>query len=342
MRRFGIQLLAAATLSVLVACAGTTSTLPAAHAAPDAARVRRPRGSALTIPYFESSFSYAGSIYSYRMVGTDPAGPAATTTVPAAIVPVRFVFSDGTTLDGTSVAGAIPRSPLFTNARFAAGTTQYGDALMRAQFWKYAAKKNYHVLLATPTVEPTVQVSVPSADGYTVQNNGNTRGLVTFDWFVQTEEMQIISQLGIRPTTLTIFATADTMVLEPSGYCCYRGYHQAFPVATSSGTQIWTTAWASLTRKGMKPLSHEIAEWLSDPFYDNAVASWISPESGACGGSLLEVGDPVTKYSVKADGYLMQDETFFSWFARQRPSIGIDGRYDLAAKLRSPATSCPT
>ncbi len=326
---------------VSAGCAGSEGT----QSVPDgsiASHARRAPAAALTIPYFTSTFKYQGQPYPYSMVGTDPRTNRVTTTITAHVVPVKLTFSNGAAFDPTTLAQGVLRSPLFQSTTFLDGTTQFGDAVMRGEFWKYVSSHpNYHVLLSAAPLEPTLTVSVPANDGYTAEKADGPYGYVAYSWFVQTIEPQLISQLGIPPSDLTIFVTAQTSVLEPGGYCCYLGYHSAFPVAGSGGTQTWTTAWASVTAKSIEPLSHEVAEWLNDPFYNNNVPAWVSPESGGCGGRQLEVGDPVTYYRVKKGGFVMQDIAFFSWFARQSPSIGYDKRYDLDGKLKSPAQNCP-
>jgi hypothetical protein len=295
------------------------------------------------VPVFSSSFRYGGTAYPYTIVGSNPKTAPTSTTINVAIVPVRLAFSDGTVLDGTSVAPYIPQSPLFTYASYPAGYTQFGDAVMRSEFWYDIGQgsANYHVLLASPTMEPTVSLSVPSSDGHTSVTSGSTEGYVTFSWLIQTEEKQIIDELHIPPTTMTIFATLNTEVLEPDGsYCCYRGYHYFFPVTTSSGTQTWTTAWASVTPTDIESLSHEVSEWLNDPFYNNRVPPWVQPGETACGGDDLEVGDPVTNHSSVVKGFVVQDIAFFSWFTRTSPSIGINHWYDLQNYLKAPAKNC--
>jgi hypothetical protein len=211
---------------------------------------------------------------------------------------------------------------------------------MRGEFWKYVSSHpGYNVLLSAAPIEPTVSLAVPSADGYTAAKSGGQEGYVTYAWFVQTIEPQIISQLGIPPSDFTIFVTQRTGVLEPNGnYCCYLGYHSVF--RDSSLTHTWTTAWASVTPKSVEHLSHEVAEWLNDPFYNNFVPGWRSPESSTACGNLLEVGDPLTLYAFKKGGFVLQDVAFFSWFARQSSSMGFEGRYDLGGNLKSPAANC--
>lgn len=325
----------------LTGCAGRSGirTLPNAPAESPAARTP---AAASTIPYFTSTFKAQGQMWSFAMVGTDPRSSRVTTTVTAHVVPVKLTFSNGMAFDATSLAPGVVRSPLFNSAQFIGGNMQFGDAVMRGEFWKYVSSNStYHVLLSAVPVEPTVSVAVPSADGYTAPGAGGQYAYVTYAWFVQTIEPQLIAQLGIPPTDLTIFVTSRTSVLEPGGHCCYLGYHSVFPIAGAAGTRTWTTAWASVTSKNIEALSHEVAEWLNDPFYNNTVPSWLSPESGACGGKQLEVGDPLTEYRIRRGGFVLQDIAFFSWFARQKPSIGYKRRYDLAGKLSSPAQNCP-
>ncbi len=77
----------------------------------------------------------------------------------------------------------------------------------------------------------------------------------------------------------------------------------------------------------------------NDPFITNAVPPWSvpsQPQYGCTG--LLEVGDPLVGVTFTVNGYHPQDEAFFSWFARQRTSIGINGQYTY---LDSFATSSP-
>ncbi len=62
--------------------------------------------------------------------------------------------------------------------------------------------------------------------------------------------------------------------------------------------------------------------------------------------NLLETGDPLeeTPFAVTVHGttYHLQDEAFFSYFARQSPSIGYQGRYSFLGTLTSFSPPCPT
>jgi hypothetical protein len=314
--------------------------------APQIAGVER-ASSTLTVPVWRSSFTYGGHSYPFAIVGTNPITSPIVTPINVTIVPLRLTFANGTILDATSTAAVLPKSPLFVAATYAAGKTQYGDALMRSEFWSYIHKgaANYHVLLASPKLEPTLRLTVPSSDGYAIGSGSTVEGRMNFAWFVQSEEKQIIDTLHIPPSSLTIFATVNARVLEPfkvngAYYCCYNGYHYDFPVTTTSGQEIWTTAWASTTSTNLDHLSHEIAEWFNDPFYTNFVPRWVAPQTNACGGDQLEVGDPVTLHYFQVNGFTLQDEAFYSWFSRQNPSVGINGLYDLQGVLKQPAANC--
>ena len=296
----------------------------------------------VTIPNWQSTFIYGGQPYPFQIAGSDPRNGGSSTTIAVEIIPVKLEFSDGTILDPSSSVHGLKVSPLFVSAPFAEGTTQYGDAVMRSEFWSYVAGTDYHVLFASPLVEREIALAVPPADGYTQTTaSGHKRGFVTFAWFIDTVEPQILQQLSIDPTTLAMFATYNTKVVEPSGYCCYDGYHAAFPMTVNGVSSISTTIWASITYNAVETVSHEVADWLNDPFYTNYVPKWIQPGTTACGGDQLEAGDPVTGRTFRLNGYGLQDAAFFSWFSRDSASTGLNGKYDLLGSLTTPAVDCP-
>lgn len=297
---------------------------------------RRPNVTKLTIPYFKTTFVFNGKTYTAKIAGEDPS-MGASTVIGDEIIPVKLIFPDGTRLDGTRQVTSLLASPVFADASYSSGTTQFSDALMRAEFWTDAAQSNYHVLLARPTVEPTIDVHVPSGDGAIV----NGEGQVSYQWFVQTVEPEILTELNIDPTTLSIFLTDRVEVLEQNGYCCFGGYHSSFTLTTPSGDATFTTAWSSARLGSVAGIAHEVTEALNDPFYTNVVPRWVNPVSNQCGGSKLEVGDPEAGADYIVNGYQVSDMTFFSWFSRNSPSVGINGQYDMLGLLSTPAPVCP-
>lgn len=303
-----------------------------------------------------SSFTYSSTNYSYTMVGTNPSNGSATTTVATKLIPLKVVFSDGSKLSGSGKTTLVKNSPLYQNATYSSGTTQYGDAMQRAEFWKTVSSKatNYHVLLGAPTVTSTVTINVPSADGYSeyvTSSKGKSIliGLVDVNWF-DSQIQGLLSKFSIAPANFPIFLSNNVYLYQGSASnCCILGYHNA--VTTSLGTQ--TYAWGSYISPGLfsagvqdiDGLSHEVAEWLNDPYTNNTVPSWSVPNEPQYGcTSLLEVGDPLvgTAFKVKigTTTYHPQDIAFFSWFARQSPSIGISGRYTYLGTFTTYSPSC--
>jgi len=327
------RLLVALSLAAATACSARATSAPDAVAPIPHAITADRIGS--TIPYWESSFAYGGTTYSLRIVGTDPTLGGAVTTIPNEIVPVTLVFSDGTRLDARQDADSLPASPLYVAAPFTSGDTQFGDAMQRFELWTYINGETYDVLLAAPVVASNVVVQVPSDKGSTWAGpDGSVHGTADFDWFINTLEPQLISQLGISASTLTVFVTHNLTLQR--GTAIYSGFHSDFNV----GTSTYTTAWASTTPTFVWIMAHEIAEWLNDPFNDNAVPRWVNPVTSGCGSARMEVVDPVTKYSFKSGTYRLPDMAALSWFRRDVPSIALNGLYDYLGDVTGPAGVC--
>jgi len=301
-----------------------------------------------TVPFFSNSFSYHGTSYPYQMVGTDPRHGGGTTTVPTVLTPLRFVFADGTVFDGTPDVSATVASPIFTPAKFSSGHTQYGSAIMRAEFYKYAKGSAYDVLLGAPQIAPTVTIHVPASEGGVYQGSGGTPfGGIKYFWFNKAVKPLF---MDARPTELPLLLSHDVLLyfghVTPNR-CCVIGYHGA----TFKTQNLQTYSWASWTDPGIFPpsthitdtavLSHEVSEWLNDPFVDNVVPAWSVPSAPQYGCSnYLETGDPLVGTAFHVNGYALQDEAFYSWFARQKPSIGIHGWYSYLGTFRHPSPSC--
>ena len=93
------------------------------------------------LAHWTSTFTAEGKTWTYSMVGTDPSKGSQTTTVPVTIIPLKMVFSNGKSFNGNSQVPATVNSPLFKSAKFISGTTQYGDAVARAEFWSSVSKE---------------------------------------------------------------------------------------------------------------------------------------------------------------------------------------------------------
>ncbi len=93
-------------------------------------------------------------------------------------------------------------------------------------------------------------------------------------------------------------------------------------------------------------LSHEVQEWMDDPFVNNAVNPWLSPTAPQYGcTSSLETGDPVVGFGFKIMmsnliTYHPEDEVHYSWFARQSPSSAVGGYYSYLNNFPHRAQGC--
>lgn len=306
-----------------------------------------------TIPYWTSSFDYQGQTYPYSMVGTNPAKGSGISVVPTLLIPVKLTLSDGSVWNGESKVRDVLNSPLFRFNQYESGYTQYGDAIQRAEFWHYVSTKSpfYHVFLTPPVVLPTLALNVPADMGAPrTRATGVVFGGVDIDW-LDSQFMNYMQQYHISPRTFPIFLAANVLGTEANGtLCCIGGYHNA--VANADNSAIQTYAYATYNDPGFSAknpkvftntdaLSHEISEWYNDPFVNNEVPFWSvanQPQYGC--NNALESGDPLVGIGFDIGNYHLQDEAFFSWFARQSPSIGIDGKYTYLGTFDSVAQSC--
>jgi len=299
-----------------------------------------------TIPFFDGSFAVGGQTFPFRIVGTDPATAPATTVVRTVVVPLRFVFANGKVFDPRSTIGALRASPLFRPSSFLTGDTQYGDAIQRAEFWQQVQGTSYHVLLHRPTITRTLVVHVPAAQGLTATSHyGGAVGVVS-QAFLSQLVPTVVNRLRLSPSKLLVLWSYNVDVqvqLNQGGVIL--GEHSAGTNSTHS--RVWTWAWASWhTADTILPgsedvavLSHEIAEWLNDPFTTNVVPPWEAPPSYPCSTG-LEVGDPLVGVTFAQGSYHLQDEAFLAWFEHASPSPGYGGRYSYLGTLTAPSAGC--
>jgi hypothetical protein len=271
-------------------------------------------------------------------------------------------------LDGRDNVADTIASPVFTPSSFAAisGDTgvQFGDAFARAQFGKVGT--GYHVILGQPRVAETIVIQVPEDHGVAVLSPaGLPLGRVDSDWFKE-RLAQLIDDMKLKPTVLPIFLTKDVVLYSDSDFthCCTLGGHGAgspassTPISLAGKDKIRTFVFAAyLTPNAysrfpappfagfsdIHALSHEIAEWIDNPFGINMVQPYRIPtsRSGACSPE-LETGDPLAGVWFPlagnpnaAAGHMWhpQDELFLNWFARDGEAPGLapaDGRYTLS------------
>lgn len=341
-----------------------------------------------TIPFWTGSITSPLDKHTYTvsMVGTDPtAATKASTSITYVPIAIRIHFPNGAVLDPTaplactsagtsdvmSAAQRFYNSPLFVNTaitsngqNLATGTTASGVQLIngfqRAAFWSQVKNTKYGVTLTPSTGNPIlVDVSAPAGSATTTLGIrcGNSVKSVTvgmidingFDAMVR----QIVARYA-NPTQLPIVLTHN--VVETSGgQCCILGYHNA--VETSLGAQTYAAGAFvdSGIFSGVDDIviwSHELAEWMDDPFVQAAVPGGgqddVTPAWGHTGQvsgcqNNLEAGDPLsgTEYAVALNGftYHFQDLAFIDWFYRT-PARGTGGKFSFMGGFSTTQGAC--
>jgi hypothetical protein len=366
--KFLVRLFAA--LAVVMAIALTLGVFAMSgagvHAAPTASSKSTPRyfqfhhtfpASAFSgggLASWTSTFTSEGKTWTYSMVGTNPSKGSKTTTVPVTIVPLKMVFSNGKSFDGTSRVSATTNSPIFKKASFISGNTQYGDAVARAEFWKSVSStsKNYHVLLGTPTIASTVTMKIPSGSGATMvdPSSGKTIGLVNIN-YLDPILQGFLTSMHFTANMLPMFISNNvyaTVGAPNLNNCCVGGYHNAVSNSAGLQTYLWTTEASAGVQGGfsedISALSHETLEWFNDPFTTNVVPNWISPIAPQYGcNNFLEVGDPLVGVVFTVAGFSkshLQDVAFYNWFARQKTSTAINGLYTYLGTITGLSKKC--
>ena len=211
-------------------------------------------------------------------------------------------------------------------------------------------------------------------------------GIADGTWF-STRLQSLMGSLHISATTVPIFLTDNVLLYDGhNNYtnCCTLGYHGAgMPIGHGAGSAdghgkqpVQTFIYAAWATPGtysgflsdytgirsapratrgiadIHALSHEVSEWLDDPYVNNGVQPWQTPTAPqyGCTGS-LEVGDPVVGLWYGLDGnnegatdgynyysqYHPEDEVFAQWYGRGgiEPVLGPtwDGRLTFDGSL---------
>jgi hypothetical protein len=287
-----------------------------------------------------------------------------------AIPPLHyFPTAQAVSMNGRDNVADTLASPIYTPSTFSISGdsgVQFGDAFARAQFGKVGT--GYHVILERPNIAETVSIRVPETEGVAVLNPlGVMMGRVDSTWFRQ-RLAGLIEEMDLKPTVLPIFLTNNVVLYSDANYlhCCSLGGHGAgspastAPISLAGKEKIRTFVFAAYITPNTFPrfpapyaglsdihaLSHEIAEWIDDPFGINTVQPYRIPTAppGACG-TELEIGDPVAGVWFPVAGnpnpatglvWHPQDEVFLNWFARDGEDPGLapaDGRYSFMGPM---------
>lgn len=275
---------------------------------------------------------------SYTMVGTSPLNTNVTTTIPVFIIPIKLVYGkkngnmtfdpvakklpNGQTIIQNTIASPVFDPSLnFTQGGINLGTTQYLDAYQRGNFWSTVkSRPKYHVLLGTPTVLPEQTITVTPAQGSVITNPFATGKVGTYDINAFDTKLQtyFTKFTQLNPGVLPLFVTYDVFLTQ--GGCCIGGYHNA------NGSQPGGQTYSHFTyvdqagsfSQDVSALTHEIGEWMDDPFIDNFV--------NCTDNSIMENGDPLEgnanygsfPYTLKGFTYNLQSLVFIPYFGAKR------------------------
>jgi hypothetical protein len=271
----------------------------------------------------------------FTMVGTDPSKTNVTSTTTVWIIPIKFVFdanhgnktfdpnkvkvSNGKTVTQNTMASPLFQSGVdFKNAKIDLGDTQYIDAFQRGNWWGKNVKKNskYHVLMKA-VLKPEQTINCNNSSCAVGNEFGVQVGLEDINAYDATVN-GFMTKLKATPDVLPFFIFYD--VYLTSGGCCIGGYHNAN--GAQPGGQTYSNA-AYVDKVGafsqdVSAMSHELGEWMDDPFIDNRVNCQDN--------SILEVGDPLEgmsnfggfPYKLHGFTYNLQSLVYIGYFGAPR------------------------
>jgi len=321
---------------------------------------------ALSVPHFSNTFAFEGKTFPFSVVGAKPQ-TGGTTKISTQLKPIDLLFSGYADEDGqplilsaTAVVDSVLNSPNFRPATYQTGFTQFADAVQRAQFFS-AMSRDWHTLLEAPQVLKPLTIVVPKGSARLFRNRstGQVYAIVDMEFFIS-QLNTLVQMENLDVSALPIILTRNVLLAPEANVqkCCVLGFHTAFDGGVRESIQtVQTLVWASWIDQGtlgagiadVTAMSHEISEWMNDPFGTNIVPAWQYPTASLGCQSTLETGDPLSAlpnagFPVTIEGvtYHPQNQVLLPWFTRQA-SNAIDGAYTFPDQslLTAPAQACP-
>jgi hypothetical protein len=320
----------------------------------------------LSIPHFTGAFALGARTFTFNVVGAKPQS-GRTTRIPTQLKPVTLLFEgyedengDPVILSPEQVLDNVKNSPNFRAAQYQTGFTQFADAVQRAQFYGTMAPE-WHTILEPPQVLKPLVIVVPknSARVFRNRSTGTTYAVVDTEFFIS--QLNTLVQLeDLHVDALPVVLTRNVM-LSPGAdvkRCCVLGFHTAFDAGQLADTEmVQTLVWASWIDSGIlgpgiadvTAMSHEISEWVNNPFGTNLVPTWQYPNAALGCQNNLETGDPVAALpnagfpvTIDAFTYHPQNQVLLPWFTRQ-PSDALDHAYSFpdSTLITAPSQACP-
>jgi hypothetical protein len=296
-----------------------------------------------TISNWKGSFTTDGVVYPFTMAGKNPRR-GDETRIDSSLIVLSFLFDEfvdangnNIVIDSSDIVDDFLGSPNFVKTRYANGVAQFSDSLQRASFFR-VMQPDWHTTVDRPRMLTPVTIEVPPGLGQVFQV-GDTLVAQVDDAFFGSQLNTIFQLEDVRPEEVP-------MLLSHNVFTVFAlGFHGAFEVTTRNGrpgvqTFLWTS-WLDESLFGpifadATTLTHEVSEWMADPFVDNIVPLYSIPDSGNppfCS-NLLEVGDAIeflpnqmTPVTVHGKLYHTQVEATLQWFSRESPSSAFMGAY---------------
>jgi hypothetical protein len=304
-----------------------------------------------------------------RMVGNDPRDTTKGPSSPLYFswIPIIFRFPDGRTVDPTaptcgnvnSASTLALNSPIFqsysfvkhdnsTNSDISVGTT-YLDAYQRANLWTLIStqRPDYHIFFNYMHSVPAQIIDVTAADYASISGSGCSATAFVNISLLQGKILDMLRNLNLPTNSVPIFLTFNTFFPEIQLGTDHvdAGWHGVFNTSTGVSQPYVVATFIENTQAfGIDPvfantyhLSHEVVEWLIDPF-SNAAPYWkslpspIDPNFIKCSNK-LEVADPMYGIVVSPPAvlngysYNLADLAFIPWFTREQVSTSFNNWY---------------
>jgi hypothetical protein len=239
------------------------------------------------------------------------------------------------------------------------GLTETTDAFQRGNFFQAVNFGNvtfddnlvYHVILSPVNTLAAVVIDIPAGNGIAYPSAvfggcpGGTVGIIDIAVY-EPALFTIISQLAprVNPTTFPFFLEHNVVeceafapgincgdILNPNAACCILGFHDSNGPQTLGTADFDTSEIFVSPTPDVQGMSHEVAEWMNDPFGNNPTPAWGHTGQVTGCQNNLEVGDPLSGTlappifnPANKFTYHMQELAFFSWFYGA-PSVGVNG-----------------
>jgi hypothetical protein len=284
--------------------------------------------------------------------------------------PTKPLYVNPTKTQDFSALSAVLESPVFQAYDFKLGPTslgnmQWGQAVEEASFWKYPRVnfKDWNVIMA-PLPFPAVTLDVPYGNWYP---GGSTPHFYGIDQNVLKpflEKQMAATPAGMAPIYLT-YNISEYPPGNPAGGPTW-GFHETYQHTPGIFDSFIYATYLDTPQPNsdLMPLSHEVAEFMQDPFGNNPVQGWPQawtfplpwkpPYTFTKCQTNLEAGDPLEdRFGEPSEmqlpltnstmTYNFQNEVTASWL--MQASFSVNGWYTLKGpvdkEFAAPAPKCP-